>query len=474
MLSKTDFLLFHEAPMHLWAKMHNQLQQRPLSPYEQHLMLQGQEVEALARKYIETNLLPNYSDAQLLWQPTYHDKQFEIRADAVIWDKTGDWYDLYEIKSSTGIRTDHEYDLTFQLLLLKTILNMRHAFIVHINKDYQYSGEIDIGRLFSVEEVSEKVEKRREDVLALRQAAMQVSLVPLPNPSLACTKPQSCPCPNLCHPNLPENPIYNIPYIGKKARTLREMGITDINAIPADFALNDKQQRHVQSVKEAKPLIDKGSIRDALAILEYPLYFLDYETFNPAIPLFPGYRPYEHIVFQYSLHVIREPGSKPEHFECLITGKSDPAPVIVRDLLDHLGDTGSVIVWNQSFEAHRNQDLAGHCPSFSAQLDRINDRLFDLMKIFKEGDYIHPDFHGSASLKAVLPVLCPELRYENLQITNGEEAMMTWYWLQTSELDPAALAETKAAMKAYCELDTYAMVAIFHHLQKTIRRSDEP
>jgi hypothetical protein len=460
--------------MHLWAKTHNQLQQKPLSPHEQHLMLQGQEVEALAREYIETNLLPNYSDAQLLWQPTYHDNQFEIRADALIWDKTGDYYDLYEIKSSTAVRTDHEYDLTFQLLLLESFLNIRHVFIVHINKDYQYSGEIDIGQFFSVEEVSEKVEKRRENVLALRQAAMQVSQLPLPNSSLACTKPQSCPCPNLCHPNLPENPIYNIPYIGKKARTLREMGITDINAIPVDFPLNDKQQRHVRAVKEAKPLIDKYSIRDALAILEYPLYFLDYETFNPAIPLFPGYRPYEHIVFQYSLHVIREPGSDPQHFECLITDKIDPAPMIVRDLLDHLGDSGSIIVWNQSFEAHRNQDLAGHCESFSPQLDRINDRLFDLMKIFKDGHYIHPDFHGSASLKAVLPVLCPEYRYENLQITNGEEAMMTWYWLQTGDLDADSLKETKAAMKAYCELDTYAMVAIFHHLQKTIRRSNEP
>ncbi|HAF48073.1 MAG TPA: hypothetical protein DCL08_02395 [Anaerolineaceae bacterium] len=474
MLSKSDFLLFLEAPMHLWAKTHNQLQQKPLSPYEQHLMLQGQEVEALAREYIETNLLPNYSDAQLLWQPTYHDNQFEIRADALIWDKTGDYYDLYEIKSSTAVRTDHEYDLTFQLLLLESFLNICHVFIVHINKDYQYSGEIDIGQFFSVEEVSEKIEKRRENVLALRQAAMQVPLVPLPKPSFACTKPQSCPCPNLCHPNLPENPIYNIPYIGKKARTLREMGITDINAIPVDFPLNDKQQRHVQAVKEAKPLIDKDSIRDALAILEYPLYFLDYETFNPAIPLFPGYRPYEHIVFQYSLHVIREPGSDPQHFECLITDKIDPAPMIVRDLLDHLGDSGSIIVWNQSFEAHRNQDLAGHCESFSPQLDRINDRLFDLMKIFKDGHYIHPDFHGSASLKAVLPVLCPEYRYENLQITNGEETMMTWYWLQTGDLDADTLDETKAAMKAYCELDTYAMVAIFHHLQKTIRRSNEP
>jgi hypothetical protein len=252
------------------------------------------------------------------------------------------------------------------------------------------------------------------------------------------------------------------------------MGITDINAIPVDFPLNDKQQRHVRAVKEAKPLIDKYSIRDALAILEYPLYFLDYETFNPAIPLFPGYRPYEHIVFQYSLHVIREPGSDPQHFECLITDKIDPAPMIVRDLLDHLGDSGSIIVWNQSFEAHRNQDLAGHCESFSPQLDRINDRLFDLMKIFKDGHYIHPDFHGSASLKAVLPVLCPEYRYENLQITNGEETMMTWYWLQTGDLDADTLDETKAAMKAYCELDTYAMVAIFYHLQKTIRRSDEP
>ena len=474
MLSKTDFLMFLEAPMHLWAKAHDQLQQKPLSPYEQHLMLQGQEVEALAREYIETNLLPNYSNAQLLWQPTYHDNQFEIRADALIWDKTGDYYDLYEIKSSTGVRTDHEYDLTFQLLLLESFLNIRHVFIVHINKDYRYIGEMDIGQFFSVEEVSEKVEKRREDVLALRRAATQVLRMPLPNSSLACTKPQSCPCPNLCHPNLSENPIYNIPYIGKKARVLREMGIIDINAIPADFPLNDKQQRHVQAVQESKPLIDKASIRDALAILEYPLYFLDYETFNPAIPLFPGYRPYKHIVFQYSLHVIRQPGSDPEHFECLITDKIDPAPVIVRDLLDHLGDSGSIIVWNQSFEAHRNLDLARHCPSCSAQLDRINDRLFDLMKIFKDGDYIHPDFHGSASLKAVLPVLCPELRYENLQITNGEEAMMTWYWLQTGNLDADTLEETKAAMKAYCELDTYAMVAILHHLQKTIRRLDEP
>ena len=473
MLSKTDFLLFLEAPMHLWAKTHDLIQEKAHTPYEQHLIQQGQQVEALAKDHIKNNLLPNYSDAQLLWQPTYNDSQFEIRADALIWDKAADVYDLYEIKSSTSLRKEHEYDLTFQVLLLETFLNLRHINILHINKSYQHSGEINLAQFFTIHEISDKVNKRREDVLELRQAAWHITQMSQPEPSFACTKPRSCPCPNLCHPNLPENPIYNIPYIGKKAHLLREMGITDMGSIPSTFKLNDKQLKHVRAVNKGQPLIDKDAIRDALEPLEYPLYFLDYETFNPAIPLFPNYRPYEQIVFQYSLHIIRQPAANPEHYECLITENIDPAPLIVRDLLKNLGAQGSVIVWNQSFEAQRNRDLAIHCPSFRAQLDSINYRLYDLMKIFKDGLYVHPDFHGSASLKAVLPVLCPELRYESLEISNGEEAMMTWYWLQTGMPDPETLAETEAALKAYCKLDTYAMVAIFNHLQNLIRRSHE-
>jgi len=470
MLSKTDFMLFLESPMHLWAKTHDQIELKLSSLHEQHLIQQGQKVEALAKEYIETFLMPLYEAPRLLWQPDYNDGKYEIRADALIWDKSSGVYDLYEIKSSTSIRRDHEYDVTFQVLLLEEILDLRRIYILHIDNNYQLGENLDLEQFFSLEEISTKVEKRREDVAVLRQKALDVTQMTMPDPKFACTKPNTCSYPQLCHPDLPENPIYDIPYIGRKASQLREMGITEIQAIPASFPLNAKQQKHILAVKSGNPLIDEEAIQKSLSSLTYPLHFLDYETFNPAIPLFPGYHPYEHIVFQYSLHVIEKPGDEAEHCDCLVTDKKDPAPMIVPHLLDNLQPEGSVIVWNQSFEANRNKDLSSHCPAYQAQLERINDRMYDLMLIFKDGLYVHPDFHGSASLKAVLPVLCPELSYDELEISNGEEAMMTWYWLQTANLSQSAMKQIRSAMKEYCKLDTYAMIAILEKLYKVIRR----
>lgn len=452
--------------MHLWARSHNQLGILAPSLYDQHLMRQGQQVETLARKMIKNILLPRYSSAQLLWQSTYDDGQFEIRADALILDQVANFYDLYEIKSSTSINTTHEFDLTFQVLLLESLLKLRHVYILHLDRTYQLGQDLDLEELFIIEEVSNKVEKRREDVAKKRQEAWTVTQMDAPQSSFACTKPKSCPCSSLCHPVLPERPIYNIPYIGKKAVQLREMGITAIEDIPASFDLNPKQRKHISAVKSNQPIIDAQEIRQSLGSLQYPLYFLDYETFNPAIPLFPKYHPFEHIIFQYSLFVINEPEADPQHYDCLLTGASDPAPKLVTDLLSHLGPRGSVVVWNQSFEANCNKSLAEHCPDYADQLLGINDRLYDLMLVFKDGHFVHPDFHGSASLKAVLPVLCPDLRYEELTISNGEEAMLTWYRIQMGEFLPEERAGIEADMKAYCRLDTFGMIGIWKKLRE--------
>ena len=464
-LSKSDFLLFLNAPMHLWAKAHAQLALKMPTPYEQHLRRQGQQVEAFAKAYITSILLPQYAQAQLLWQREYANAQYMIRTDALLLDQDAGAYDLVEIKSSTSIHTEHEYDLTFQVLLLETILKLRHVYILHINKTYQHNRELDLARFFTTEELSEAVEKRRGNVNILRQEALAVMQAEIPLSDYACTKPKTCPCLSLCHPDLPNHPIYDIPYIGKKAKRLREMGVTDIKDIPSTFKLNDKQQKYYQAVKSEKALIDREAVRAALTELTYPLHFLDYETFNPAVPLFAGYRPYEHIVFQYSLFIIQEPNAEPKHFEYLLTEKTDPAPTITPHLLEHIQQNGSVIVWNQSFEAHRNLDLAGHCPQYAGQLKAINDRLYDLMLIFKKGLYVHPDFHGSASLKSVLPVLCPTLGYDDMAINNGEAAMLAWYDIQTGKIPPEQRHEIEAAMLAYCKLDTYGMVAIWEKLR---------
>jgi hypothetical protein len=455
--------------MHLWARAHNQLEDKDPSPYKQHLMTQGQQVESLARQYLEGLILAKYGQAELIWQCPYNDGQYEIRVDALIYDQQAKVYDLYEIKSSTSVKKDTEMDLTFQVLLLEGLLPLRHYYSVHINKTYQLRDAINIDGFFIHEELSERVEKRREAVTAARQAALAVTQTPSPQPGFACTKPLSCPCPNLCHSNLPVRPIYDLPNIGRKAAELREMGITTIEDIPESFGLSIKQRKYARAALTGQPEVDKPAIQDALGALEYPLYFLDYETFNPVLPLFNGYHPYEHIVFQYSLFRTENPGDDPIYFECLLTAPRDPAPEIIPHLLHNLGPSGSVVVWNQSFEAHRNKDLARHCPEHAERLLGINDRLFDLMQVFKDGRYVHPDFHGSASLKAVLPVLFPGLNYQNLPISQGEEAMLHWYRIVTGQIPEKEIPEVEAAMKAYCRLDTLGMIKILTYLQEIIR-----
>ena len=469
MISKTDFLWFMDAPMHLWARTHGPLADQSPSAYAQHLMAQGQQVESLGLQYIEKFVLPDYEQAELVWQQAYDDGQYEIRVDALIHDLTANAWDLYEIKSATSVKKEYELDITFQALILEQLLSLRGAFLLHINRDYRHQDPLDLEGLFMLEEISQSVADRRASVAAAREDARLVTQMQSPGPDLACTKPRTCPCPDLCHPGLPAHAIYDLPYIGKKVRELRKMGVTAIEDIPANFSLNSKQRKHARAVKSGQPVIDQPTIRETLETLSYPLYFLDYETFAPALPFFSGYHPYEHIVFQYSLFVISHPGEEPKHYECLLTEPEDPAPKLVPHLLNNLGPEGSVIVWNQSFEAHRNLELAGHCPDYAGRLIGINDRLFDLMKVFKDGHYVHPDFHGSASLKAVLPVLCPDLGYEDLAIGQGEEAMLAWYWIVSGRIPEDSIAEYETNLKTYCRMDTYGMITILNKLREIIR-----
>jgi hypothetical protein len=341
----------------------------------------------------------------------------------------------------------------------------RAIYLIHTNSDYVLQNDLALDQFFTIEEISAKVEKRREDVRKLREAAWQVSQYPTPLPEFACTHPKTCPCPALCHPDLPDHSIYDLPRIGRKATDLREKGILDIRDIPVDYPLNAKQAQHAQAVQSGEALIDRPAIRAWLDELTYPLHFLDFETFAPAVPLFPGYRPFEQVIFQYSLYTIAHPGAAPEHHACLITDRVDPALLLVADLLRHLGPQGSVLVWYAPFERNRNKDLAAHCPDQADALLAINHRLRDLMTPFSAGWFIHPEFHGSASLKAVLPVLCPDLDYADLTIRDGQEAMLTWYRLQMEEIPPEEQAELREAMLSYCQRDTYGMVTIWNKLQ---------
>jgi hypothetical protein len=467
MITKTDFLTYLDAPRHLWALKHNQMDEEDIDVYLQHLLDQGYEVEELAIQYLKLYLMPQYGvdmdDIRI--QPTFIDGPFEARTDILI--KSNGHWDMYEIKSSSKVKKEHIYDATFQYLVFNKGYDIENVYILHLNKEYVRKGPISLLDLFSKENITEKVKKTRKEVLNLRSEAFMVSKEDCVENTLACINPKTCPCISVCHPKLPNYSIYDINRITQnesKVRQLESMGILDIYDVPDDFELSPLQRKQVAVAKSGEVYIERDRIKDMFSSLEYPLYFLDYETFNPAIPLFDGYSPFDHITFQYSLHVLSKDGDL-EHFEYLHTKKSDPIPYLLDSLKEHIRDEGSIVVWNKGFEGGRNKHMGKLYPEYEDFCKGMNDRLFDLMDVFRENLYDDPRFKGSYSIKSVLPVLVPELRYEKLDIQNGAMAMASWYdFVFKEEKDKKVVND----LLKYCELDTLAMVRVFEELKKIV------
>lgn len=208
--------------------------------------------------------------------------------------------------------------------------------------------------------------------------------------------------------------------------------------------------------------MDTGAIAASLAELAYPIHFFDFEAQNPAIPRFIGLKPYEQFPFQYSCHILHQDG-RVEHREYLHTDHSDPRPGLLAAVAIDIAPTGSIIVYHQSFEASLLRKLAQSFPEYADHLESIVTRLWDLEDIFKK-HYRHPAFRSSTSIKNVLPTLIPALSYKALAIQRGDHSQAAWDEMILCP-DPVQKTQAIADLKAYCHLDTLAMVKIYQALQ---------
>jgi hypothetical protein len=470
-LTKSDFLLYLEAPLHLWAKAHDRRAPSAPSLYSQLLMKQGYEVEQLAKRFLEAKVAREYPQATISFQAVYRDDGFMARIDALVHDTVHNTYDLYEIKSGTAVKKEYEYDITYQHLILEKLLPLHESYIVHINRDYVKAGELEVEQFFTVVPMKEVVEKRREEVLELREDAYQMLITDKPPDEGSCTTPRSCSCISVCHPQLPLHSIYDFRHGNPRFyQRLLESGSIDMTNAPREL-LSAYQRLQVESLDRQQPLINRDAITHELSLLTYPITFLDYETFGSAIPLFDGYTPYQNVVFQFSVHRVESEGATPIHQEFLYTDTGEPSFELVKKLRQAVGEVGSVIVWNKAFECGRNRELMQLQPDYATYLTELNRRTYDLMDIFTKGYYVDWRFLGSVSIKYVLPVLVPEMSYEGMEIGEGTEAMMAWYSL-THDLErqrsPDAAVHNeklKEDLLAYCKLDTLAMVKIWEKLK---------
>jgi hypothetical protein len=459
-ITKSDFLLFREAPRHLWAKKHGRLEQK-LSEFDQHLIDDGGRVEAFAFDYLSGFYIPRHPGDELLWQPTYKDGPFEARLDALVHHVSGNSYDLYEIKSSTKVDNDVVYDVTFQAAILEKHLSVNNFYVLHLDKEYHRAGGLELSSLLGTEDISEKVGTAKQEVLLLREEALRVAGLEGAEGAGACLSPKDCPCLELCHPGLPEFSIYDIPYLSRvNKRQLLAQGILAAKDIPKSFDLNHKQRLVAERARTNTEHLDRPSLRAELDRLQYPLWFLDYETCISALPLYDGYHPQQQVVFQYSLHRLDKPGCEPQHSCHVAIKPGDPSLELLEHLSVDLGSSGTVIVWNKTFEMTRNKEMAALHPEYAGFLEDVNARIYDLGDIVNLGYYIHPGFKGSWSIKNVLPVMVKELSYEGLAINKGDKASMAWWNITFGNLEHRQKEILVEDLEKYCRLDTLAMVEI--------------
>ncbi|MBD3347269.1 MAG: DUF2779 domain-containing protein [Chitinivibrionales bacterium] len=378
-------------------------------------------------------------------------------------------WDLYEVKSSNSVNKKKHYpDVAVQKYCCEGAgFPIRKAFLMHCNREYVRKGEIVPRELLVAEDITEEIE---EDLKKVRQNAagflriMAQKNEPAIEPGPHCSQPYICAYSDHCNKPGPEYAIGELCRAEKTIAQLEKMGITLLKDIPATVLLSDRNQAFVESVKRKKPVINKAGLHSFLEKLDYPLYHFDFETVSCAVPLFDNSRPWQNIPFQFSLHVQKKPCGPCAHHEFLPSDRSDPRERLIQAMQKHLGDTGSIVAFNQSFEIRCIQSMADDFPKYRKWLLSLIPRMRDLIVPFRNGHYAHHKMHGSASLKYVLPALAPKLSYNELEIQEGTTASLQaelWY---DNQIDGKEWKQVYAALQEYCKLDTLAMVEILRVL----------
>lgn len=402
-----------------------------------------------------------------IFEASFDAGRMYARADILSPNAQGSW-DLYEVKSSGSVKEDYYYDVAFQKRCYEAAgLKIDRCFLMHVNTDYVYHYPLDVEQFFTIAELTDELAPYLLEVKNKLPRMLEVidsSQMPedIPTDIRACA---------ITSQNIPANSIFELNRINRqRAQEWYLDGICTLDDIRNFDALTEKQRIQVKASLEGQEYKDVVSIHSFLNQLKYPLYFLDFETFGylNAIPFIDNSRPYQQIPFQYSLHVQEEPGGKMKHYSFLHREiKTDPRLPFIESLSKHLGEEGDIIAWNIGFEKGRLSELARDYPMEKEYIDGILPRFVDLLAPFRSFHYYHPDQHGSASIKAVLPVLT-SLKYEGMEIADGGTASFRYMEAIKGRLSEEERGKVFMALEKYCELDTLAMVEILAALRDLV------
>jgi len=494
-LSKTRYCNGLQCPKILWLDEHKR-ELRDESVQNKNIFITGNKVGDLAMGfYGEFCEVPYNDDKSVMIAETkrFLDKKTEIICEASfsfngnfcsvdILRRRGGNFEITEVKSSTEVKPVYYDDVAYQYYVLSSCgINIKKTFIMHINNKYERNGNINLNSLFTARDCTKKIRSMQKDIAAnierLKKSAEEKNELNI-DIGAHCFKPYECVYRTYCWKHIPENSIFDISGHAlrqeKKLELYKKGIISYKQLLESAEKLNDKVRLQIETfVYKKPPLINKEAIRAFLDTLSRPLYFLDFETFQEAIPPFDGLRPFTQVPFQYSLHIQETPGAAPEHMEFLAKEKIDPREELAVRLCSDIPKNSCVLAYNMGFEKGRLKELADLLKNkgkkeIATHLMSIHSNIKDLMKPFQSRDYYSFELGGSYSIKTVLPALCPddpELDYHKLDlIHNGNEAQSAY--IELAEKSPEERERVRSALLAYCRLDTLAMVKILEKLRE--------
>ncbi len=492
-LSKSRYVTGLQCAKQLWWRAHE-----PKAPElvpdaaTQRIFDRGSRVGELARSYVPGGVLidlPHYAmaerveatrraladGARAVYEASFREDDVFVSVD--ILERRGrrghrdhrdhrDEFVLAEVKSTLDVKEAHLPDVAIQLHVLRRAgLSVPRAELMHLNRECRAP---DLSNLFLRTPVTRQLGSWLEEAPA-RIAALRAQLAgPLPDvaPGPHCTDPYDCPFLARCHPPLPADHVSTLYRLSpQKQAALEAAGCATLHEVPPSFRASEVQRRQIESVRTGAPVVVPGLRRALAAALRGPLAFLDFETIGPAIPVWPGCAPYQHVPVQFSCHRVARSGAV-QHVTWLADGPGDPRRGFAEAVLAACAGARTVVAYNAPFEKRCLRDLAAALPDLAPALEDLSARTEDLLKLVRDHVY-HPEFAGSFSLKAVLPALVPSLGYDDLEIRDGDTAAAA---LETLLLEPDAFDDAerlalRADLEAYCALDTWALVQLTEQLR---------
>ncbi|MGN1301578.1 MAG: DUF2779 domain-containing protein [Clostridia bacterium] len=386
-----------------------------------------------------------------------------------------DGFEIYEVKSSCEVSEIYLDDISYQVYVLLNLgYNVKKASIMYINSKYVRQGELDLKQLFNIEDVTEIVydkQKEIKDKIEEINIYMQSKKEPDEKIGMQCFEPYECAYWKYCTRDLPEKNVFSISRMCKRKKfDLYNKGIFCYDEL-AKENIKEKFKEQVMVELTNEKIIKKEDIKEFLNTLTYPLYFLDFETFQQAIPEYDGIRPYMKIPFQYSLHYIEKENGELKHKEYLAQVGFDPRRELAEHLVRDIPQDVCVTAYNMGFEKSVIRELAEQFEDLSEKLMNIHNNIKDLMTPFQKRWYYIKEMEGSYSIKYVLPALFPNdanLDYHNLPVVhNGDEASSTFATLGEKTKEEQEIIRN--GLLKYCELDTLAMVKVWEKLKEVTK-----